>query len=614
MFAAPLYPAAALRGDAPVAQRRAFLGAEVCQRAERPRVRRPASRSSRTVAKASFGRAEQGADRGSPEPRMKVFAAALARAWANRSAWLAAGAAAASIFLVNPNANAYPGLNESLQQQAARNQMAEEQEIFNEAWAVVNQTYVDTEKLEELDWHAVFAEVLEGKSPGNREETYGAIRRMLERLGDPYTRFLDPKQFSSFEISTSGDLSGVGLQFSLNEGGEVEVIAPLEGGPAEKAGIEPGDVIVAIDGEATEGMGVDDIATRIRGPKGTPVTLTVARPGAAPEERQRDYRLVRDKVQVTPVFAQLYEVPEDEAAILAAREGRPEPPGPTDKIGYIFLREFSMNAGREVARAVDRLDAQGAQGYVLDLRNNPGGVLDAGLDIARLWLEPGSPVVYTINREKEEVTYTSGPGGAAVDTDGRLRGEGGGSRLAHPVVRKPLVVLVNRGSASASEIVASALQENCRAVLVGSRTYGKGLVQAVFRLFDGSAMTVTVARYETAARHDIHKVGVQPDLPFPRPPSSPSSASASSGEADTTLAARFRRLLDGKKVERLEEEAGEGGRGAGEAPLDPRTAIALVNPLKLAPRLDECERPDGQRGPARPLELPAPAPAPIAAR
>lgn len=345
--------------------------------------------------------------------------------------------------------------------------LTEEQKLFSQAWRIVSQSYVD-EGFNHQDWWMVRQKALE-KRLDNREATYGAIEKMLASLDDPFTRLLKPNQYRSLKVNTSGELSGVGLQIGLDaQTGELEVIAPIDGSPAQKAGIRPRDRIVEIDGMLTSQLSLDEAASRMRGLSGTKVTLKIQ-----PEQGESKLvELVRDRIALNPVYAVLDTPP----------NGVP--------VGYIRLSQFSANAPTEVADAINRLEQEGADGYILDLRNNPGGLLQAGIEIARLWLDQGT-IVYTVNRQKMLGSFEAY--GEALTDD-------------------PLVVLVNQGTASASEILAGALQDNHRAEILGENTFGKGLIQSLFDLSDGSGLAVTVAKYETPNHHDIHKLGIKPDL------------------------------------------------------------------------------------------------------
>lgn len=342
----------------------------------------------------------------------------------------------------------------------------QEQQLFSEAWRIVSQAYVD-DSFNQQNWWLVRQKTLK-KDLENRDATYKAIEKMLASLDDPYTRLLKPSQYRSLKVNTSGELSGVGLQIALDdETGQLAVVAPIAGSPAEEAGIQPRDRIVAIDGETTAALTLDEAAARMRGPVGTSVTLSVQ----SKDEQPRVIELVRDRIALNPVYAAL------------DSESNSIP------IGYIRLTQFSANAPTEVEAAINQLEQEGANAYILDLRNNPGGLLQAGLEIARLWLDRGT-IVYTVNRNGMMGSFDA---------------------FGQAVTEAPLVVLVNQGSASASEILAGALQDNGRAELVGERTFGKGLIQSLFDLSDGSGLAVTVAKYETPNHRDINKLGITPD-------------------------------------------------------------------------------------------------------
>ncbi|MGC9528353.1 MAG: carboxyl-terminal processing protease CtpA [Limnospira sp.] len=345
--------------------------------------------------------------------------------------------------------------------------LTEEQKILSESWRIVNRAYLD-ETFNGQNWWFVREQAIR-KPLKSREETYEAIEEMLAGLDDPFTRLLKPEQYRSLQVSTSGELTGVGLQIAKDpDNGELMVVTPLDGSPADAAGIQPRDRILKIDGFPTPELTLDEAAARMRGTVGTPVVLTVK---SAENKTTEDLELLRDRITLNPVFAQLQTFPD-------------RPP-----VGYIRLRQFSANATAEVAHAITDLQNQGATTFLLDLRNNPGGLLQAGVEIARLWLDEGA-IVYTVNRQ------------------GILGGfEATGSALTDA----PLVVLVNGGTASASEILAGALQDNGRALLVGEKTFGKGLIQSLFDLSDGAGLAVTVAKYETPNHTDINKHGIVPD-------------------------------------------------------------------------------------------------------
>lgn len=352
--------------------------------------------------------------------------------------------------------------------------LTEDQQLFNEAWRIVSQAYLD-DTFNGQNWWLVRQKALKKPLP-DRESTYTAIQQMLASLDDPFTRLLKPNQYRSLQTSTSGELTGVGIQIAMNpETGQLEVIAPIQGSPAEQAGILPHDQILRIDGFSTAELTLDEAAERMRGPIGSIVRLTVTHAGEPTGGQPLEIQLKRDRIALNPVQAEL----------------RHEAEGVS--IGYIRLSQFNAKAVTEMTQAITQLEQQGASSFILDLRSNPGGLLQAGIEIAGLWLDQGT-IVYTVNRQGILGAFTA---------DRQV------------LTRDPLVVLVNQGTASASEILAGALQDNRRAQLVGERTFGKGYIQSLFSLSDGSGLAVTIAKYETPNHHNIHKVGILPDQVVP---------------------------------------------------------------------------------------------------
>lgn len=341
-------------------------------------------------------------------------------------------------------------------------------EVIDQTWQIVFRDYLDTNGKYTSDrWKDLRRQVL-SKSYGSTKESYEAIRGMLATLDDPYTRFLDPREFKEMQIDTSGELSGVGIQLSLDKDTkELTVVSPIEGSPASRAGVMPKDVITAIDGKSTKGMTTEDAVKLIRGKAGSTVTLQLRRNG-----KLLDTPLVRARIELHAVDTQ----------VNTSADGT--------KIGYIRLKQFNANAAKDMAKALKDLEKQQVQGYVLDLRSNPGGLLVASITIARQLLNEGV-IVSTKTRDGIQDTKRA---------------------VGRALTERPLVVLVNEGSASASEILSGALQDNHRAVLVGETTFGKGLVQSVRGLIDGSGMTVTIAKYLTPSGRDIHKHGIDPDV------------------------------------------------------------------------------------------------------
>lgn len=341
-------------------------------------------------------------------------------------------------------------------------------EVIDQVWQIVYRDFLDSSgNYSPESWTTLRRDLL-AKSYAGTDESYEAIRGMLASLDDPYTRFLDPKEFKEMQIDTSGELTGVGIQITLDEDTkEILVVSPIEGTPASRAGVQPKDVIVSIDGQSTKGMTTEDAVKLIRGQEGSDVTLGLRR---------------KDEVVVVPLKRARIEIHSVDSRMNTTSDGK--------KIGYIRLKQFNANAAREMRAAIRELEQQGAEGYVLDLRSNPGGLLEASIDIARQWLDEGT-IVSTKTRDGiQDVRRATG----SALTD------------------RPVVVLVNEGSASASEILSGALQDNQRALLVGQKTFGKGLVQSVRGLSDGSGLTVTIAKYLTPKGTDIHKNGIRPDV------------------------------------------------------------------------------------------------------
>ncbi|MEO0406920.1 MAG: carboxyl-terminal processing protease CtpC [Cyanobacteria bacterium P01_A01_bin.135] len=339
-------------------------------------------------------------------------------------------------------------------------------DIVDEVWQLIDRTYVDA-TFNQTDWQAVRMDYL-NRSYTDSEAAYTAIREMLDTLEDPYTRFMDPQEFRNMQIDTSGELTGVGIQLSQEEEtNKLIVVAPIEDSPAFEAGIVAGDVIIKIDDVDAIGMDINDAVNLIRGPVDSQVNLTILR-----EEETLVVPIVRARIEIHPV----------------RYETRTEPGLGT--VGYIRLIQFSANAADEMRDAIRALEKEDVESYVLDVRSNPGGLLYSSIDIARMWLEDGT-IVSTVNRRGL--------------TD---RQEAVGNALTD----KPLVVLVDGGSASASEILSGALQDNDRATLVGTKTFGKGLVQSVRPLGDGSGLAITVAKYLTPNGNDINEAGIAPDV------------------------------------------------------------------------------------------------------
>jgi carboxyl-terminal processing protease len=336
--------------------------------------------------------------------------------------------------------------------------------VIDQAWQIVNQEYVD-DHFNHTDWQATRQRLLsqEYSSP---EAAYAALRAALRQLNDPYTRFLSPSEYSDLTDQTAGEVSGIGVQVQRNDN-RVVITAITPGSPAEQAGLSVGDHIVMVDGQSTIHLTAEGVAQRLRGDENSQVTLSVSRNGSNP----RSVIVTRARME-TP-------------AVDYARRtvgGRP--------IGYIRLTEFNAHAAEQMEQAILALTEEGVEGFVLDLRGNPGGLLLSSIDIGRMWLQHG-PIVRTVYRDGTTESLSA-------------------NRTA--LTQLPLTVLVDRRSASSSEILTGALQDNNRATIVGTPTFGKALVQTLHGLADGSGLTVTVAHYFTPNGTDISRKGITPDV------------------------------------------------------------------------------------------------------
>ncbi len=376
-------------------------------------------------------------------------------------------------------------------------------ELVDEVWQIIDRTYVDA-TFNQVDWKKTRTEYLK-RNYTSREDAYKAIREMLKKLNDPYTRFMDPQEFRNMQIDTSGELTGVGIQLAADEKTKkLTVIAPIEDSPAFAAGILAKDIILKIDDKSTEGMDVNKAVTLIRGPVGTQVKLTIQR-----GDRQIDYVIKRAKIEIHPVRVSEQQTPQG-------------------KVGYIRLVQFSANAPADMQKAIEKLEKQQVAGYILDLRGNPGGLLYTSVDIARMWLQKGA-IVSTVNRQGEQ---------------DRERANG------RALTNKPLVILVDGGSASASEILSGALQDNRRAVLVGTKTFGKGLVQSVRSVGDNCGLAVTIAKYLTPSGRDINKHGINPDISVQLTEAQRKELSANRDKVGTPEDPQFAKALEvlGQKI------------------------------------------------------------------
>ncbi|XP_015574940.2 carboxyl-terminal-processing peptidase 1, chloroplastic isoform X1 [Ricinus communis] len=398
-----------------------------------------------------------------------------------------------------------PPNNSSIEQCQEQEQVEQNQEsvtnegIVEEAWQIVNDSFLDAgrHRWTPQSWQQKKEDIL-STSIQSRSKAHDLIKRMLASLGDPYTRFLSPAEFSKM---ARYDMSGIGINLREvpEENGEVKlkVLGLLLDGPAYTAGVKQGDEILAVNGEDVRGKSAFEVSSSLQGPNETFVTIKVYQFGTTAfwyfivfliVENTSDQLQVkhgncgpiqslevqRQLVARTPVFYRLEQVDKG-----------------TTSVGYMRLKEFNALARKDLVIAMKRLKDMGASYFILDLRDNLGGLVQAGIEISKLFLNEGEKVIYTVGRDPQYQNTI------VADTA--------------PLVTAPVIVLVNNNTASASEIVASALHDNCRAVLVGERTFGKGLIQSVFELHDGSGVVVTVGKYVTPNHMDINGNGIEPD-------------------------------------------------------------------------------------------------------
>ena len=292
----------------------------------------------------------------------------------------------------------------------------------------------------------------------------GAIRGMLATL-DPHSAYMTPEMYKEMQVETKGEFGGVGIQIGVKDN-RLAVIAPIEGTPAHRAGIKAGDFIVKVNDETTKDLTLMDAVQKMRGPKGSKVNLTIQREGTTDP---LVFTLVRDTIKIESVKSRMI-----------------------DNLGYVRLTQFQEATGRDLAKAIKQFREQKAQGAIVDLRNNPGGLLTAAVDVSEQFLPSGKLVVYTKSRDGKKDEWFAKSKDQLEDL--------------------PVIVLVNEGSASASEIVAGALQDWGRAVVVGTTSFGKGSVQTILALGDGSGLRLTTAKYYTPKGRTIQSTGITPDI------------------------------------------------------------------------------------------------------
>ncbi|KAM1306480.1 hypothetical protein ACFX2H_008860 [Malus domestica] len=400
----------------------------------------------------------------------------------------------------------YPAMAESLTVAFPASRTTEVNSVQTtlvETWGLIRETFVDP-TFNHQDWDQKLQQTMTEMFPlRSADAAYMKISGMLSTLGDPFTRIISPKEYQSFRIGSNGNLQGVGLFINREpRTGHLVVLSCVEGGPAARAAIHQGDELVEINGEKMDGIETEVAVQKLRGRVGTTVTVKVHRGNdIRGDSGIKEVKLPREHIKLSPIST--------------ATIPHKTPDGRLTKTGYVKLSAFSQTAAADMENAINEMKRQGVHSYILDLRNNPGGLVKAGLDVAQIWLDGDETLVNTIDREGNLLPINMVNG--------------------HAITHDPLVVLVNEGSASASEILAGALHDNRRATLVGHRTFGKGKIQSVTELHDGSALFVTVAKYLSPALHDIDQVGIAPDVQCTTEMLNSPNSVSSSLEADSCV-------------------------------------------------------------------------------
>ena len=323
--------------------------------------------------------------------------------------------------------------------------------MLKKAWDQVSTDYVDPDKIDK------------------EKMTYGSIAGMIKAIGDPYTEFYNPEEARKLEEDIAGSFEGIGLQMGVKNN-QITAISPIKGTPAEKVGLRPGDVILAVDKTPTADLSIDEVVSMIRGPKDTKVTLTISREGTS----AKDVEIVRAIIKV----------PSMEYEIKEAINGK--------KIAYISLYQFSDNLSQEFKNAAVNILNSNVSGIILDLRSNPGGLVNQSTTIAGWFLDRGQLVLTEQDKNGEK-------------TELKANGPSSFASL-------PLIVLINEGSASASEILAGALKDNKGALIIGMNSFGKGTVQKIVDFDDGSSLKITIAKWYTPSGVRIQDTGIEPDI------------------------------------------------------------------------------------------------------
>jgi len=387
--------------------------------------------------------------------------------------------------------------------------------VFTEVLSLIQANYVDETKPRDL--------------------IYGGIKGMLETL-DPHSSFLPPDIFKEMQVETQGSFGGLGIEITVKDR-QLTVVAPIEGTPADRAGLHPADRIVKIDGNPTKDMTLIEAVKKLRGPKGTSVTLTILR-----EESPGPFELtlVREVIEVKSVRAKDL----------------------GDGIAYIRIASFQERTGKDLLKAIEQFQKNGISALVLDLRNDPGGLLNQAVQVSDLFLDKGQLIVYTEGRIKNQDLRFSAEHGAQLP-------------------KVPMVVLVNGGSASASEIVAGALQDWKRALVLGTKTFGKGSVQTVIPLSDGSGLRLTTAKYYTPKGRSIHGTGIVPDIIVEAP--RPTLAKGQGGQVEKEKEGEAgKERQEGRQERKISEEEGDPNLQIGKRDgPDPSTDVQLKRAMEI---------------------------------
>ncbi len=328
-----------------------------------------------------------------------------------------------------------------------KDDLYKELEIFAEGLAVIEKKYVEDKSAQDL--------------------IYGAMEGLLMSL-DSYSQFLSPDDYKNLLVETEGKFGGLGIEITIKDG-LLTIVSPLEDTPAWKAGVKASDIIVKIEGELTKGITLNEAVKKLRGKPGTKVTITVLREKG---RKLEDITITRGIIKIKDI---------KRALVLE------------DNIGYVKIAEFRENTARDLDKALEKLNKKKLKGIIIDLRNNPGGLLSSAIEVSSRFIKDGAVVVSTKSRSEAERVYKS-------------------LRVNKKYLDIPLVVLINKGSASGSEILAAALRDNKQAILLGEATFGKGSVQTIVPLSDSSAMRLTTSKYYTPTGKSIHEKGIEPDI------------------------------------------------------------------------------------------------------